>query len=176
MRDPAAGPSQLLDAIRIGFGFDSHRIEPGGIMHLGGLSIDCNAHFVGHSDADVLLHAITDALLSAANLPDIGQLFPNNLEENRGRDSAEMLSLAMDQVRETGWELVNLDCVVQLERPKLSPIKKELIERISSVLRTDSYRVSLKGKTGEGTGAIGRGELAEAHCVALIARSTSPTK
>jgi 2-C-methyl-D-erythritol 2,4-cyclodiphosphate synthase len=140
-------------------------------MHLGGLSIDCNAHFVGHSDADVLLHAITDALLSAANLPDIGQLFPNNLEENRGRDSAEMLSLAMDQVRETGWELVNLDCVVQLERPKLSPIKKELIERISSVLRTDFHRVSLKGKTGEGTGAIGRGELAEAHCVALITKS-----
>lgn len=174
MRDPAAGPSPLLDAIRIGFGFDSHRIEPGGIMHLGGLSIDCNAHFVGHSDADVLLHAITDALLSAANLPDIGQLFPNNLEENRGRDSAEMLSLAMDQVRETGWELVNLDCVVQLERPKISPIKKELIERISSVLRTDFHRVSLKGKTGEGTGAIGRGELAEAHCVALITKSPPP--
>jgi 2-C-methyl-D-erythritol 2,4-cyclodiphosphate synthase len=86
-----------------------------------------------------------------------------------------MLALAMAQVRETGWELVNLDCVIQLERPKLSPIKQELTERISSVLRTNPHRVSLKGKTGEGTGAIGRGELAEAHCVALIARSTSTT-
>jgi len=160
----------LLNGLRVGLGFDSHRIEPGGTMHLGGLTIECNAHFVGHSDADVLLHSITDALLSAASLPDIGQLFPNNAVENLGRDSAEMLEIAMQKVRQAGWELVNLDCVVQLERPKLSPIKADMIKRIASVLRTDTSRVSLKGKTGEGTGAIGRGEFATAHCVALLVR------
>ena len=164
----------LLNGLRVGLGFDSHRIEPGGTMHLGGLKIECNAHFVGHSDADVLLHSITDALLSAASLPDIGQIFPNNAAENRGRDSAEMLDLAMQKVRQAGWEIVNLDCVVQLESPKLSPIKADMIKRIASILRTDISRVSLKGKTGEGTGAIGRGELATAYCVALLVQA--PTK
>jgi|694.fasta_scaffold30498_3 2-C-methyl-D-erythritol 2,4-cyclodiphosphate synthase len=173
--DPLTQPlrNTLLHGLRVGLGFDSHRIEPGGTMHLGGLKIDCNAHFVGHSDADVLLHAITDALLSAASLPDIGQLFPNNAAENRGRDSAEMLDLAMQKVRQAGWEIVNLDCVVQLELPKLSPIKADMIKRIASILRTDISRVSLKGKTGEGTGAIGRGELATANCVALLVQSPS---
>ena len=97
---------------------DSHRIAPGGPMLLGGVRLDVDMHFVGHSDADVLLHAITDAILSTAGLPDIGQLFPNTSEENLGRDSAEMLTIGMKAVREAGWSIINLDCVVQLERPK----------------------------------------------------------
>jgi 2-C-methyl-D-erythritol 2,4-cyclodiphosphate synthase len=84
-----------------------------------------------------------------------------------------MLDLAMQKVRQAGWEIVNLDCVVQLELPKLSPIKADMIKRIASILRTDISRVSLKGKTGEGTGAIGRGELATANCVALLVQSPS---
>jgi 2-C-methyl-D-erythritol 2,4-cyclodiphosphate synthase len=84
-------------------------------MILGGVVVQQGRHFVGHSDADVLLHAITDALLSGSSLPDIGQLFPNDREENRGRDSGEMLSLAMAKVRQVGWDIVNLDCVILLE-------------------------------------------------------------
>ena len=156
--------------MRIGIGYDSHRIEPGGTMLLGGVAIEHGRHFVGHSDADVLLHAITDALLSAAGLPDIGQLFPNDMPENRGRDSAEMLSLAMANVRHTGWDLVNLDCVVLLEHPKISPIKSQVLARIAAVLEVPETLVNLKGKTGEGVGEVGRGELAVAHCVALLTR------
>ncbi len=140
-------------------------------MILGGMKIDVDLHFVGHSDADVLLHAITDAVLSAAGLPDIGQWFPNTSDENRGRDSANMLEIAMQAVRDAGWCIVNLDCVVQLERPKLSPYKETMKKRISEILAVRPDQISLKGKTGEGVGEIGRGELCQATCVALLTRS-----
>ena len=139
-------------------------------MILGGVRIDVELHFVGHSDADVLLHAISDAILSAAGLPDIGQLFPNTSDENRGRDSAEMLSIAHRAVRESNWNIVNLDCVVQLERPKLSPHKDEMKQRIAAILEIAPDQVAIKGKTGEGIGEIGRGELCEATCVVLLMR------
>jgi 2-C-methyl-D-erythritol 2,4-cyclodiphosphate synthase len=161
----------FVHSIRVGMGYDSHRIEPGGTMILGGVVIEQGRHFVGHSDADVLLHAITDAVLSGAGLPDIGQLFPNDREENRGRDSAEMLSFAMANVRQTGWDLVNLDCVIQIEHPKLSPRKSQLIGSIAKILGVAESLVGLKGKTGEGVGEVGRGELAIAHCVALLYRA-----
>ena len=153
---------------RIGLGMDSHRIASGGPMVLGGIRLDADMHFVGHSDADVLLHAITDAILSAAGLPDIGQLFPNTSEENRGRDSADMLAIGMKAVRDGGWSIVNLDCVVQLERPKLSPHKELMRQRIAEILLIQSVQISIKGKTGEGVGEIGRGELCEATCVVLL--------
>lgn len=160
-----------FDSLRIGLGFDSHRIAPGGPLVLGGLRLDVDVHFVGHSDADVLLHAITDALLSGSGMPDIGQLFPNTQEENRGRDSAEMLQLAMTKVRQSGWELINLDCVVELERPKIAPVKEAMRMRVAEVLAVQVERIAIKGKTGEGVGEIGRGELCVAHCVALLGRS-----
>ena len=147
---------------------DSHRIASGGPMILGGIQLDVDSHFVGHSDADVLLHAITDAILSAAGLPDIGQLFPNTSEENRGRNSAEMLSIGMKSVRERGWSIINLDCVVQLERPKLSPHKDQMKNRIAEVLQIQPGQIAIKGKTGEGVGEIGRGELCVASCVVLL--------
>jgi 2-C-methyl-D-erythritol 2,4-cyclodiphosphate synthase len=147
---------------------DSHRIEPGGPMILGGLKLDVDLHFAGHSDADVLLHAITDAILSAAGLPDIGQVFPNTSEANRGRDSAEMLAISMEYVRKEGWRIVNLDCVVQLERPKLVPYKESMKNRIADILAVHSDQIAIKGKTGEGVGEIGRGELCEATCVVLL--------
>lgn len=164
-------PQGLIHSVRVGMGYDSHRIEAGGAMILGGVVVEQGRHFVGHSDADVLLHAITDALLSAAGLPDIGQLFPNDKEENRGRDSAEMLRFAMAKVRQIGWDLVNLDCVVLLEYPKLSPVKTQLISKIANTLGVADSQVSLKGKTGEGVGEVGRGELAVAHCIALLYRT-----
>ena len=147
---------------------DSHRIAAGGPMILGGVRIDADLHFVGHSDADVLLHAITDALLSAAGLPDIGQLFPNSSEENRGRDSTDMLLIGVNAVRNAGWSVINLDCVVQLEAPKLFPYKEQMQTRISEILQIRADQISIKGKTGEGVGEIGRGELCQATCVVLL--------
>ena len=139
-------------------------------MILGGIKLDVDMHFVGHSDADVLLHAITDSILSAAGLHDIGQLFPNSSEENRGRDSADMLAIAMNAVSEAGWRIINLDCVVQLERPKLSPHKELMKQSIAKILHIRPDQISVKGKTGEGVGEIGRGELCEATCVVLLMR------
>lgn len=127
-------------------------------------------HLVGHSDADVLLHAVTDALLGAAGLPDIGQLFPNTEEANRGRDSAQMLRMAYDRVTAEGWRLVNLDCVVAAERPKLSPFKQAIVSRVAEVLGVDASQVGVKAKTGEGVGPVGSGELIAARCVALLER------
>ncbi len=159
-----------FSGLRIGLGMDSHRIASGGPMILGGSQLDADIHFVGHSDADVLLHAITDAILSAAGLADIGQLFPNTLEENRGRDSADMLAIAANAMRCSGFCIINLDCVVQLERPKLSPYKETIKNRIAEILSIQPDQISIKGKTGEGIGEIGRGELCEATCVVLLMR------
>lgn len=137
---------------------------------MGGVTIPHDRHLVGHSDADVLLHAITDALLGAANLGDIGELFPNTDPANRGRDSAEMLSLAYDAVKKAGFRLVNLDCVVFAQRPKLSPHKGLLRQRIAEILGVEAEQIGLKGKTGEGVGVVGLEEAMMAECVALLAK------
>jgi 2-C-methyl-D-erythritol 2,4-cyclodiphosphate synthase len=139
-------------------------------LRLGGIDVPHDRHTAGHSDADVLLHAVTDALLGAAGLPDIGQMFPNTDEVNRGRDSAQMLRLACDRVTAAGWRLVNLDCVVAAERPKISPFKEAIVARLAEILGVDSERVGVKAKTGEGVGPVGVGELIEARCVALLER------
>lgn len=155
---------------RIGLGDDSHRTQPGGPLRLGGIDLPHDQSLVGHSDADVLLHAITDALLGAAGLPDIGQIFPNTAPENRRRDSAEMLRLAYDQVEGAGYRLINIDCVVRAERPKLSPHKEAIRRRIAEILSVSPDVVGVKAKTGEGAGPVGRGETIEATAVALVAR------
>ena len=154
--------------LRIGLGEDSHRTAVGGPLRLGGVDVPHDRHLVGHSDADVLLHAVTDALLGAAGLPDIGQMFPNTDAANRGRDSAEMLRLAQERVTAAGWRLVNLDCVVAAERPKISPHKERIVARVAEILGVEAGRVGLKAKTGEGLGAVGREEAIEARCVALL--------
>jgi 2-C-methyl-D-erythritol 2,4-cyclodiphosphate synthase len=157
--------------LRIGLGEDSHRTAVGGPLRLGGVDVPSDRHTVGHSDADVLLHAVTDALLGAAGLPDIGELFPNTDEANRGRDSAQMLRLAYDRVVAAGWRIVNLDCVVAAERPKISPFKEKIVARVAEVLGVDAERVGMKAKTGEGIGPVGAGELIEARCVVLLERT-----
>jgi 2-C-methyl-D-erythritol 2,4-cyclodiphosphate synthase len=156
--------------LRIGLGEDSHRTAAGGPLRIGGVDVPHDRHLVGHSDADVLLHAVTDALLGAAGLPDIGQLFPNTDDVNRGRDSAEMLRLAYEQVTAAGWRVVNLDCVVAAERPKISPVKEKIVARVAEILGIEAARVGLKAKTGEGVGPVGREEAIEARCVALLQR------
>lgn len=154
--------------MRVGIGHDTHRLTYGGPLRLGGVNIPHDHHTLGHSDADVLLHAIVDALLGAAALGDIGELFPDTDEANRGRDSAEMLRHAHDRVRQAGFRIVNLDCIVFLQRPKLTPHKLVIRDRIAEILEVPASRVGLKAKTGEMVGVVGREEAIVAQCVALL--------
>ncbi len=154
--------------MRIGLGEDTHRLTDGGPLRLGGVDIPHDRQTVGHSDADVLLHAVTDALLGAAGLPDIGQMFPNTSEENRGRDSAEMLRLAYEQVTQAGYHVVNLDCVVAAQQPKLAPHKEGIEQRIAEILSLATNQVNVKAKTGEGVGPVGEQLAIEARCVVLL--------
>lgn len=166
------GIVELKNAFRVGLGHDTHRIEAGGPLRLGGIDIDIDFHLVGHSDADVLLHALTDALLGAANQGDIGELFPDTDAANRGKDSAEMLSAAHQKITQAGWQIVNLDCVVLAERPKLLPHRERICARIADVLSIAAEQIAIKGKTGEKSGDIGQGKIMQAMCVCLL-ESTS---
>ncbi len=154
--------------MRIGLGEDTHRLTDGGPLRLGGVDIPHDRQSVGHSDADVLLHAVTDALLGAAGLPDIGQMFPNTSEENRDRDSADMLRLANKKVTQAGYHVVNLDCVVAAQQPKLSPYKEKIEQRIAEILSLAPNQINVKAKTGEGVGPVGEQLAIEARCVVLI--------
>ncbi len=155
---------------RVGLGHDTHRLEPGTSLVLGGIRISHDKAAVGHSDADVLLHAITDALLGAAALGDIGELFPDTDPVNRGRDSAEMLRAAADRLGEAGWRIVNLDCVIFAQRPKILPHRPAIRRRIAEILGLDDEAVWLKAKTGEGVGPVGEERAIAAECVALVER------
>jgi 2-C-methyl-D-erythritol 2,4-cyclodiphosphate synthase len=137
-------------------------------MRLGGVDIPHDRQLVGHSDADVLLHALTDALLGAAALGDIGQMFPDTDPINRGRDSAAMLVAARDAIAAIGFRIINIDCIVFAQRPKLLPYRQAVRERIADILQIEPERVGLKGKTGEGLGPIGLEEAISAECVALL--------
>ena len=156
--------------IRIGLGHDTHRLGPGTGLVIGGITIPHERRALGHSDADVLLHAITDALLGAAALGDIGELFPDTDPGNKGRDSAEMLRLAADRVAAAGWRVVNLDCVIFAQRPKILPHRPRILSRIAEILEIDLAAVWLKAKTGEGVGSIGTEEAIAAECVVLLER------
>jgi 2-C-methyl-D-erythritol 2,4-cyclodiphosphate synthase len=137
-------------------------------LRLGGIDIPFHLSGVGHSDADVLLHAITDAVLGAGALGDIGEMFPDSDEANRGRDSGEMLQIAWQKVAVGGFRIVNLDCIVFAQQPKLSPYKQAIRERIAGLLGVPVERVGVKAKTGEAVGPVGRQEAIEAQCVALL--------
>ncbi|MEM7316825.1 MAG: 2-C-methyl-D-erythritol 2,4-cyclodiphosphate synthase [Planctomycetota bacterium] len=161
----------MTSKIRVGIGHDTHRLEPGDCLRLGGIDVPHDHSMVGHSDADVLLHAVTDALLGAASLGDIGEMFPNTDEANRNRDSADMLRLAAASVRDAGYEIGNIDCIVFAQRPKLSPYKDLIRQRIASILGIPAEDVGVKAKTGEAVGPVGRHEAMMAECVALIERT-----
>ena len=155
---------------RIGIGHDTHRLAEGIDLRLGGVEIPHDMGLVGHSDADVLLHAVTDALLGAAGLGDIGELFPDTDDVNHQRDSAEMLSLAYACVRDAGFTVVNVDAIVFAQRPKLGPYKRVIAERIADVLEIEPDCVGVKAKTGERVGPVGREEAISAECVVLLER------
>ena len=141
-------------------------------MWIGGVEIDFDFHLAGHSDADVLLHAITDAILGAAAMGDIGELFPDTAAENKGRDSAEMLNLAWQKVAAEGWSVCNIDCIVFAQKPKLSPYKQAISIRVAQILGLSPDCIGVKAKTGEGVGDVGTGKIMQAQCVALLTRES----
>ncbi|MEL7497312.1 MAG: 2-C-methyl-D-erythritol 2,4-cyclodiphosphate synthase [Planctomycetota bacterium] len=159
--------------LRIGIGHDTHRLVEGGRLVLGGIEVPHTHSLDGHSDADVLLHAVTDALLGAASMGDIGELFPNTEAKNKDRDSAEMLAAVVGKTREHGYSIVNLDCILFAQRPKLSPFKSQIAERIAQIVGIEPGRVGVKAKTGESVGPVGMEQAMQAQCVALLVRSDS---
>ena len=157
-------------AARVGIGHDTHRLGPDRPLLLGGVQIPHDQGLIGHSDADVLLHAITDALLGAAALGDIGELFPDTDPANKDRDSADMLRLALAKVAKAGFQLVNVDSIVFAERPKLSAYKTAIRERMAELLGISVDCVGFKAKTGERVGPVGRHEAMMAEAVVLLER------
>lgn len=161
---------------RVGHGYDLHRLEPfppegkGRPFILGGVAIAHDRGPVGHSDGDALLHALTDALLGALAMPDIGQLFPDTDPRHDGQDSADFLIEAARRVAQAGWAPVNVDCTVILERPKLSPHKETMRQNMARLVGIDASRVNIKGKTHERVDAVGEGRAIEVHVVCLLAR------
>jgi 2-C-methyl-D-erythritol 2,4-cyclodiphosphate synthase len=152
-------------SMRIGLGFDSHAFKAGVPLVLGGLKIDHPEGLAGHSDGDLLLHAITDALLGAVSAGDIGTFFPPSDPKWKGADSTVFLKTALEEVALAGYKIVNLDCVLVMHRPKIVPIAAELRERVADLLHLDMKRVSIKGKTPEG---LGQDASAVAHVVVLL--------
>jgi 2-C-methyl-D-erythritol 2,4-cyclodiphosphate synthase len=135
---------------------------------LGGVTVPHSRGLAGHSDADVVLHAVADALLGAAALGDIGELFPDSDPRNRGIDSAEIVQVVVSRLIAAGWRPVNIDLVIHAEQPKLGAHKQAIRQRISQLLGLDATAVSVKAKTGEGVSPIGRGEAISCEAVVLI--------
>ncbi len=153
---------------RIGEGWDTHALVPGRKLVIGGVEIPFDLGLLGHSDADVLLHAITDALLGAAGLGDIGRHFPDTDEKFKGADSAVLLSAAARLVRERGFGIANIDCTVIAQAPKLAPYIGSMQERIAQALGLSAGQVNVKAKTAEKLGPVGQGLSIEARAVVLL--------
>jgi 2-C-methyl-D-erythritol 2,4-cyclodiphosphate synthase len=156
------------DTIRIGVGYDIHRLASDRKLMLGGLEIPHDRGLLGHSDADVVLHSVTDALLGAASLPDIGDLFPDTDDAFKDADSRELLADVMGKISEKGYRVGNLDVIVHAETPKMSPYKKKMAESIAKALGVESDRVNVKAKTNEGVGPVGLSNAIACTTVALL--------
>ncbi len=153
---------------RVGSGHDTHRLVEGRPLILGGLAIEHDRGLAGHSDADVVLHALTDALLGAAGLGDIGDLFPDTDPAYRDADSAQFVLEALNRLNRRGWRIVNLDITIFAQEPKLGPVKLAMREHLAKLLQLTPSAVNVKAKTGEKVGAIGRAEAIGCHAIVLI--------
>lgn len=160
------GPLPLF--ARTGIGYDSHRFAPGREIILGGVTIPSTVMLVGHSDADAIVHALTDALLGAAAAGDIGEMFPSSDEGNRGRRSLEMLAAAVERVHEFGFAVFQADVTVIAETPSIAPHRNAIQNTLAEALDVPPGHVSIKGKTNEGMGWIGRGEGLACLAVATV--------
>jgi 2-C-methyl-D-erythritol 2,4-cyclodiphosphate synthase len=154
----------------VGIGHDTHRLAEGRALILGGVRIDHPRGLVGHSDADVVLHTVADALLGAAGLGDIGELYPDTDPQWRGLDSARLLTEVVDLLEREGWRTVNCDLVIHAQEPKLGPHKPAIRENLARLLHVDLNAVNVKAKTGELVGPIGRAEAIACEAVVLIDR------
>ena len=154
--------------MRVGIGHDTHRLELGHPLWIGGVEVPGDRGAVGHSDADVLLHAVTDALLGSAALGDIGQWFPDTDPQYRGVASSVFVEAARSELARRGLAVVNLDVIVFAESPKLAEFASAIREQLAELLETDVERISFKAKTGEGVGPVGRGEAISAMAAVLV--------
>jgi 2-C-methyl-D-erythritol 2,4-cyclodiphosphate synthase len=166
-----ASSSQHAVPFRIGEGWDVHALAPGRALILGGVHVPHHSGLLGHSDADALLHAITDALLGAAGLGDIGTHFPDTDERFAGADSGVLLAEALRAVQAEGFTVGNVDATVVAQAPKLAPYKAAMRERIAQLLQVPVERVNVKAKTAERLGPVGQGLSIEARAVALLLAS-----
>ena len=153
---------------RVGLGHDTHRLGPDRPLILGGLRIDHPRGLIGHSDADVVLHALTDALLGAVGLGDIGDAYPDTDAKYKDCDSSFFVAETLKKLSELGWHIVNVDLTIFAQEPKLGPIKAKMREHLAQMLGLASDAVNVKAKTGEKVGAIGRAEAIGCHVVVLI--------
>ncbi|HKI34267.1 MAG TPA: 2-C-methyl-D-erythritol 2,4-cyclodiphosphate synthase [Gemmataceae bacterium] len=154
--------------MRVGIGHDTHRLEEGRPLILGGVRVEHARGLVGHSDADVVLHAVTDALLGAAGLGDIGDAYPDTDPAWRGADSALFLRETLARLNRDGWRVVNVDVIVFAQEPKLGPLKGRIRDNLARLLGIDEGAVNVKAKTGEKVGHIGRAEAIACQAVVLI--------
>ena len=156
--------------IRVGLGYDIHRTDPSRPLFLGGVKFENEIGLLGHSDGDALLHAIADALLGATGLGDIGELFPDTDASLKGIDSSLIVKKALELVGEKGWRVGNLDAVIICEQPKILPLREKIRNSLATLLGVDISQISLKGKTAEKLGAVGRGEALEVMVTILMER------
>jgi len=154
--------------MRVGLGHDTHRLVAGRPLILGGVRIEHPRGLLGHSDADVVLHALTDALLGAAGLGDIGDVFPDSDPTYKDCDSALFLRRTLERLGHEGWRVVNVDVTIFAQEPKLGPVKDRMRRHVAELLGIESSAVSIKAKTGEGVGSIGRAEAIGCQAVVLI--------
>ena len=154
--------------MRIGHGYDVHKLVEDRELIVGGVNIPYEKGLLGHSDADVLLHAVSDALLGAAAMGDIGGMFPDNDPEYLGADSLVLLRQVFQRLRDNGYSVINVDCTVIAQKPKMKPYIPEMRMNIAAALSTDVENISVKATTEEKKGFTGRGEGISAHCVCLI--------
>src|SRR5262249_1747127 len=156
--------------MRVGIGHDTHRLVEGRPLILGGVRVEHSRGLLGHSDADVVLHAVTDALLGAAGLGDIGDAYPDTDPAYRDCDSSLFLRETLSQLRQAGWSVVNVDVIIFAQEPKLGPVKADIRRNLAGLLNLDLGAVNVKAKTGEKVGAIGRAEAISCQAAVLIDR------
>jgi len=157
--------------IKVGFGYDIHRLKKGRKFLLGGVEIPFPMGEDGHSDGDVLVHAICDALLGASALGDIGEMFPPSDPAYKDAASIKLLHIVCKRVKEAGWKINNIDCVIICEKPKVLPYRDDIRRSLADVLEVGIENIFLKGKTAEGLGSTGKGKAVEAYAVCLLERN-----